>query len=115
MNFKKINENYYEFKIDNEVLSVKISKFLFHNISFELQRITDTGKSVNLIKALSIIKEIIINYVKNRKEVSEVILIFHENKKINKLKWINICESYIRRNSIEVHRMGDYILAFRIK
>ena len=115
MNFRKISENYYEFKIDDEVLSISISKFLFHNISFELKRLTDTGKSVNLMKAFNIIKEIILNYAKVRTEVNEAILVFYPNDKIDRVRWINLCEFYIKRNSTKVSRIEDFILAFQIK
>lgn len=115
MNFRKISENYYEFKIDEEVLSISISKFLFHNISFELKRVTDSGKSVNLMKAFNIIKEIIFDYLKIRTEVHEAILVFYPNEKIDKVRWINLCEFYVKRNSMKVSRIGDHILSFQIK
>ncbi len=114
MNFKKINENKYTFIVDNDDLSVIISKFIYHNVSFELTRDTENTENLNLFKIFNIIKSIIFDYDKNKPEVDEYFIIFNDNDRINKEKWIKACRYYVSRQDVKMSILREEVLVFKI-
>jgi hypothetical protein len=114
MNFKKISENKYTFTVDNDDLSIIISKFIYHNVSFELTRDTENTENLNLFKIFNIIKSIIFDYAKNKPEVDEYFIIFNDNDRINKEKWIKACRYYVSRQDVKMSILREEVLVFKI-
>jgi hypothetical protein len=114
MSFKRINENYFIIDESGEKLSIKIEKILWHHCAFSLIRESETKEKVNLFSVLNDIKDIVILYTNEKPEIHDIFLQFLNNDRIDKKRWIDICEAYLKRQNVSVTRVYDIMLVFRI-
>lgn len=114
MSFKRINENYFLIDEGGEQLSIRIEKFLWHHCAFSLSRETENKEKVNLFSVLNDMRDIVKIYTNENTEIHDIFLQFNHNDRIDKKRWMDICEAYLKRQSVSVNRLGDFILVFRI-
>jgi hypothetical protein len=118
MSFKRISENYFLIDADGEKLSMNIERFLWHHCAFTLGRETENLKNVNLFKVFNDMKNIVVLYTKEKPEIHDVFLQFNPNLRIDRDRWINLCEYYISKKhddiEVKVNRLSNIGLIFRI-
>jgi len=114
MSFKRINENYFTIDEGGEQLSITIERILWHHCAFSLNRVTDTKDKVNLFSVLNDIRDIVVLYTNEKPEIHDIFLQFNNNDRIDKKRWMDICEAYLKRQPVSVTRIYDLALVFRI-
>lgn len=114
MSFKRINENYFVIDADGEELSISIEKILWHHCSFSLARVTENLETVNLFKVFNDIRDIVFLYLDEKPEIHDIFLQFNPNIRIDRDRWIKLCEYYLRRHQVVVHRIENIGLTFRV-
>ena len=114
MSFKRISENYFIIEADGEQLSMQIERILWHHCSFSLGRVTENLESVNLFKVFNDMRDIVILYTNEKPEIHDIFLQFNPNLRIDRDRWINLCEYYLKRQPVSVNRVGNMGLIFRV-
>lgn len=111
MAFSKINDHTFLIDENGEIIKVVAEKFLYHNAIFHLIRETNTQKNVNLFRVLNQFRDIVVYYKQEHPEVDEFFFQFFPNEVIDTQKWIDICEFYLKRQKVNVSRMGPLLVA----
>ena len=114
MSFKRISENYFIIDADGEQLSMQIERFLWHHCSFTLGRVTENLETVNLFKVFNDMRDIVVLYTNEKPEIHDIFLQFNPNLRIDRDRWINLCEYYLKRQPVSVSRVGNVGLIFRV-